>query len=268
MHQFALEAFERVVAELHAASIPVLAVKGIALADTLYTRGERFMVDVDLRVVPEDLARAEDVARTRGWRVHHRSKQWGTFEIDLGRDGPLVEVESTIGAPGVCNIDVRTMIERGVARARGNLRWVEPEIHDHALLLCINVFKDKLVHARPWSREDLIRLAEQPSFSPEMLVARANEARLRELVAVVSAWLPDGARWADVHALLDGGPRRRAYGRLFLALGRWRPDSRLLALIARAASDDPRMRVEAVFWGALGTARFYLEWPRKRAHRR
>nr|UXE44898.1 hypothetical protein Hi04_10k_c3883_00007 [uncultured bacterium] len=258
MQQFAREAFVRVVRELTAAKIPVLAVKGIALAETLYASDVRFMVDVDLRVVPEDLARAEAIARARGWRVAHRSKQMGTFEIDLGMDGPLVEVESTIGPPGVCKIDVRTMLSRGTVHDRDRLHWLEPELHDHALLLCINVFKDKLVHARPWAREDLLRVGDLDGFSPRTIVERAHEADLRELVAIVSAWLVESPRWQEVAALLESGPRRRMYAGLFATLVRRRPESRALAIVARAVSDDPWMRVRALASGAVGTARFHL----------
>jgi hypothetical protein len=269
MQQFARDAFVRVVRELTAAKIPVLAVKGIALAETIYASDVRFMVDVDLRVVPEDLARAEAIACSRGWDVTHRSKQLGTFEIDLGVDGPLVEIESTIGPPGMCKIAVRTMLDRGTVHDGEGLRWFEPELHDHALLLCINVFKDKLVHARPWAREDLLRVGQLASFSPHTIVTRAREADLRELVAIVSAWLVESRGWSEVAALLEHDRRRRKYGWLFATLARKRPESRVLAVVARAASDDPRMRAWALLAGVVGTARFYLEreWPGRRGQR-
>src|SRR5260221_14258592 len=103
LQQFAEDAFARVVGELASAGVDVLGVKGIILARSLYARTEeRPMVDVDLRVRPKDLARVRVLARARGWGVLHSSKQLGALEIDLGMHGMLVDVESTIGPPGVC----------------------------------------------------------------------------------------------------------------------------------------------------------------------
>ncbi len=257
LQQFAEDAFVRVVGELARHGVDVLAVKGIVLARLLYAHvEERPMVDVDLRVRQADLARVDEIARLSGWRVLRTSRQLGTLEIDLGLKGPLVELETTIGPPGVCEIDVEAMFARSVERTWQGVRYFEPDIHDHALLLCVNVFKDKLVLARPWAREDLARIAKHADFSPMIMASRAADARLCEMVLIVSRWL-GAAQWERVAEILERGPRRRAYGRTYLALANRWPESRVLALVARAASDDPRMRARAIgagFWGTLRTA--------------
>ena len=69
----------------------------------------------------------------------HASKQWGTFETIVDR--VLVEVETSVGPPGLCGLAVDTMIAHATRGAEGHL---EPELHEHALLLAVNVFKDKL----------------------------------------------------------------------------------------------------------------------------
>jgi hypothetical protein len=254
-HQYAAEAFRRVIEVLDRRGIEVLPVKGIILAHTLYDSTEdRPIVDVDLRVRPRDLGRVAQAACDEGWSVRRTSRQLGTLEFVVSRT--LIEVETTIGPPGVCAIGVGEMVTRSVMQTGAlGIPHREPELHDHALLLCVNAFKDKLVNAHPWAREDLLRIARVPAFSPATLAARAADARLRTLVSIVACWVADDSGdpgWGAVLAALGVPPRRR-YGALFRALVDKDPDGASLALVARAASDTPAGQMKALVLGILGT---------------
>jgi hypothetical protein len=179
-------------------------------------------------------------------------------------DRTLVEVESTIGPPGVCSIGVDEMIARSELRTGPlGVAHREPELHDHALLLAVNAFKDKLVLAMPWVREDLIRIARAPGFSAALLVERAREAKLRTLLLIVADWLASDERaqaWADVRRIL--GPATRArYTAWYGALARGAPEGAALSVLARMASDDPWMRAKALGLGGMGTLLRVLRRP-------
>jgi hypothetical protein len=150
-HEYAAEAFRQVVKVTRDEGVDVLPVKGIVLAHTLYERvEERPMVDVDFRVRHRDLKRLASIAKGAGWPARVASNQLGTMEINVSRT--LVEFESSVGPPGVCAIAVEDMMARATMRSTLGVEHFEPEVHDHALLLCLNAFKDKLVLAAPWAR--------------------------------------------------------------------------------------------------------------------
>ena len=253
-HQFAHDAFRQVLEVMTRHAIDVLPVKGIVLAHTLYNSvEERPMLDVDLRVRPRDLRRVADAARSQGWDVRRTSRQLGALEFTVSRT--LIEVESSIGSPGVCAFGIDEMLARSAWRTGPlGIAHREPELHDHALHLCVNVFKDKLVFAPPWAREDLLRIAEAPGFSPALMASRADEAKLRTLVWIVAEWLADdsrGAAWRTVGNTV--GLPRLAYAKLFGVFARRFPEGFTMRLLARAASDAFPNRVRAVGLGVAGT---------------
>jgi len=253
-HQFAAKAFCEVTSAFESAGVPCLAVKGIVLSRLLYEAVEqRPMVDVDLRVRPRDLERARRAARDRGWSVKSTSRQLGTFEMHV--EHTLVEIESTIGPPGVCAIGVGEMLERAATVTSPELgSHLEPELHDHALLLCVNAFKDKLVLAQTHAREDLLRLGALPKFDPAVLVHRAHHARLTTLVGIVARWLGTDPRAEAWRRAADALPRRRRWYRAAYARAvRSSPEGVVASGLARAASDSPLLRGKAVFLGLVGT---------------
>jgi hypothetical protein len=253
-HEFAAEAFRQVVEVTRAEGVDVLPVKGIVLAHTIYERvEERPMVDVDFRVRRRDLKRLASVLRSAGWPVRVASRQLGTMEIQASRT--LVEFESSIGPPGVCALGVEAMMARATMRTTLGVDHLVPEVHDHALLLCVNAFKDKLVQAAPWVREDLYRIAAMPDFDAREYVARVAEAALGTLVWIVADWLSAESRetvWTEVRDKLRGA-RRRNYAGLYMRLARSAPESVAMGLIARAASDSRALRVKALALGVAGT---------------
>jgi hypothetical protein len=253
-HEYAAEAFRRVVGVARAGSVDVLPVKGVVLAHTLYEQvEERPMVDVDFRVRRRDMKRLASVLENAGWPVRVTSRQLGTMEIHASRT--LVEFESSIGPPGVCAVGVEEMMARATTRATLGVEHLEPEVHDHALLLCVNAFKDKLVLAAPWVREDLYRIALTPEFDAREFLVRVAEADVGTLVWIVADWLSAGSRetvWTEVRNRL-GGARRRSYATLYMRLVRRAPESVAMGLVARAASDSRTLRLKAIALGVAGT---------------
>jgi hypothetical protein len=193
------------------------------------------------------------ILRSAGWAVGVTSRQLGTMEIHASRT--LVEFESSIGSPGVCTVSVENMLARATTRTTLGVDHLEPEVHDHALLLCVNAFKDKLVLAAPWAREDLYRIASAPEFGAREFLARVAEAEVGTLVWIVADWLSEGSRgtvWTEVKNGL-GEARRRHYADAYLRLVRWAPESAAIGLLARAASDSRGQRMKAVALGVAGT---------------
>jgi hypothetical protein len=266
-HRFAVQALRHVLGAFEPHGVSVLPVKGIILAHTLYEDTvERPMVDVDLRLRPADLRKAAGIAKEQGWDVKITSKQLGTFELTV--DGTLVEVETTIGPPGVCAVTVDQMLARSVERTEPlGFAHREPEIHDHALLLCVNAFKDKLPTAMPWASTDLARIAALPDFDPDAMAQRAREARLAGMVWLVAEWVEKqtgaGGAWEIVRARLGKTPPRPLYARALRAVGRPDPTpSWPSAVLVRACSDDVRRQAQALALGAMGTVQAW--WRTKR----
>jgi hypothetical protein len=247
-HVAAWRAFGRFLEAARASKIPVLPVKGILTADLLYARAaERPIADVDVRVLPEHVRAVERLARDRGWPILERSRMYGKVTLEVA--GIALDVESTIGPPGMCGLAVADMLRRATEQDLGGHRVLVPEIHDHALLLAVNVFKDKLVRAAPWAVEDLERIVVVPAFHATELAARARACGASTLVWIVADWLTRTRGSAPWQAVRDAcGPlRRKAYAGLYRALverAAWRPG--LLPLVARLASDRPLDRVGAV----------------------
>lgn len=87
------------IAALHAADVPVLAVKGCALATVMGGQpASRGAGDVDLLVQPTDVHRAEDVLRAAGWHQHRALDRSGWRARTLIRrisEWPLEHAERT-----------------------------------------------------------------------------------------------------------------------------------------------------------------------------
>ncbi len=258
-HQYAAVALEQVLVAFDREGIDALPVKGVVLAPRLYgSLADRPMGDVDLRVRPADLQRVARVASASGWPVRRTSRQLGTLDLDVCNT--LIEIETTIGPPGVCAVDVDAMLRRStVQTAPFGFRHREPEVHDHALVLCVNAFKDQLRFAPPTCATDLALLARRPEFHADRMVSRAREARLTALVWLVADWLErrtPGTTWGEVLIRLGSVPPRPVYARAFAATIRSPSASSVAAaaVLARTCSDDWWMRCKALGLGALGTA--------------
>lgn len=259
-HELASRALRALLALLEPEAITVLPVKGVVLGRTLYADvTERPMADVDVRIRPQDRARIERLCRSRGWPILHASKQWGTFETEITQ--MLVEFETSIGPPGVCAVGVDEMIARAAHTSAGlGFPHLEPELHDHALVLCVNAFKDKIRDAMPWALSDLVRIAQQPGFDAARMAALAERARLRAAVWAVADWAASAGGsepWRAVRDQIGRTPPRPLYLRAYRALAGMPRSSRVaLPVLARAASDAPAERARALLLGGAGA----LSW--------
>jgi hypothetical protein len=244
MHLAARSALVDATKLLSHATIPSLAVKGAVTAHSLYgDPGERPLGDVDLRIRPRDFRRAAHAFESCGWRVVDWKPAYGAFVAELG--SVCVDVESVIGAPGLCALSVDEMLTRAEGLAGTEVRV--PELHDHAVVLCVNVFKDKFALALPWAIEDVRRIGEARGFSADRFVARARYARIACLAWIVADWMArkkGSAGWGRVKERL-GGERapRPLYAWALRRLEETAPKSLATRLLARGAADDLAMRV-------------------------
>ena len=103
---------------------------------------------------------------------------------------------------------------------------MQPELHDHALHLCVNAFKDKLVDALPGAVRDLELLTGREGFSPEKLAALAKDLGAATILWLVATWI----------ARTHGAP---GWERVRDALGRSAPRPAYTALFERAVQAQP-----------------------------
>lgn len=260
--QLAQRAARKLVAAFEAEGIRCLLVKGIVVARQLYADPiERPYCDVDVLVRPRDFLRVLRVGRQNGWRRVWDSKTLGA--VNLVVDGVAVDIASTVGPPGVAAIGVGDLL----GRAR---RSAEPvgvshdaiEVHDHALLLAIDAFKDKLgATTKPWAAEDLARVAGSEGFDVPTMIARTREARLATLIAAVARWVGEErgeTAWSGVERGLRGEVREGYVARYrgLCARERSRWEGVELAAMTRAVSDERGRRVMAVVLGGVGAGVF------------
>jgi hypothetical protein len=235
--------------------IRVLPVKGIVSAATLYEDpADRPLTDVDIRVVPSDIRRIEDVCRTRAWPIVQRMRSYANLVTIV--EGTYVDIEGHVGPPGMCDLQVSAMLDR----ARGGL----PDFTDHAVVLVVNAFKDKIVGAFEWAIRDLERIPTRAAFDRERFVERLHEARVTTIGYVVARWLVEARlanEWRPVEEALR--PFARAtYARVVRRAWDRNADNLAARILGRAGADSRAMRARAfatmamwqaeVYWSQLG----------------
>jgi Uncharacterised nucleotidyltransferase len=249
-HEHARLALEKVLSGCREGGVDVLPVKGILTAHLFYADpGQRPIQDVDLRVRPQDMNRVRDIGKRSGWRLVSRSGAYGTLGFEVL--GFLVEFESHVGPPGLCALRVEDMLRRA-SRQTGALgiSHLEPELHDHALHLCVNAFKDKLVDALPGAVRDLELLPGQEGFSPEKLATLAREVGASTIAWIVASWISrsrGSTAWDRVRDALGRSAPRPLYTALFeRALGTTPTRRGWLRLLARGGADRRTQRLRAL----------------------
>jgi hypothetical protein len=180
-----------------------------------------------------------------------------------------VEIEATIGPPGLCALRVEEMLERSTAGTRFGFPCREPELHDHALVLCINAFKDML-QPPSWSIEDLDRIVRLPGFSVDALVRLTRRARVVTAVASVMAWMQASRGNAICAAVREelGVLPRPAFARGY----RWLSKHRVFApydglLVPSVASDSALFAARGFGYAVSGWAKGGLARRLRRARR-
>jgi len=257
-HQLALSALRSTLDALEPAGVPVLVVKGMVLAYSLYSDvADRPMSDVDLRVRPRDFIRAVRVMRARGFPPLWDSRQLGAVSFVV--DGTLVEIETSVGPPGLCTLRVARMLERSRERVLpGELRVREPEVHDHAVVLLVNAYKDKMVECPRWSLDDLEAIAAR--LDPDTLLARLAEGRVRTLAWIAADWMArerGSERWRALRERIGPHAPRRLYAWVVRRSLRRAEASVVLRALSRIASDSPVQRAWALAAGGAGSAIFW-----------
>ncbi len=234
---------------LEQAGVPALVVKGVALRATWGARGDqqsdaRAMEDADVRIPWSDFEKALVAARAAGFGLREVSHAYRSVVLVV--DERMIDVECTIGPPGLCALEVDTMLtraERVTLPGQGeSSRGVRiPELHDHTLVLAVNAFKDKCSLAAPWVKSDLARIVRDARFDAQKFVARVHDAGCVMLVTCVAEWMCDVANdavWAELHVELAAGlpPAGQAYVRAY-RLARAHPGFLGTRVLARVGND-------------------------------
>jgi hypothetical protein len=221
--------------------IPLLPVKGIVTAHLLYDDvAHRPISDLDLRTRPADIRALRHAGLAAGWRLLRWSAAYQSVVFQLA--GMQVDIETSVGPPGLCELAVEDML----ARAEPGSGW--PEIHDHALLLCVNAFKDKLLYAHPWALEDLVRVVRAASFDPDRFVTLASNAGAATLSWVVADWMTrvrGSVEWSVLRERLSPVRRQRYALVVRELIKRNDPFPFPLRVLARLANDRPKSRARA-----------------------
>jgi hypothetical protein len=256
VHRACLEALGKALEALRRVGVDPIVVKGVVLAYELYDDvALRPMADVDLRVRPRELVKAVGALRRGGWHVEFSSSQLGAFGFHIGPT--LVELECTVGPPGLCGLSVARMAARSRARTLPTGITVrEPDLVDHAVLLVVNAFKDKLVDCPSWSIDDLVTIASHPDFDVDVFLGRVRESRTHGLTWIVADWLAReraSQRWRAIRDAMHSGPRRPLYAWALRRMRERGPKSTASRVLARCGSDSPASRTVAVLATCAGT---------------
>lgn len=241
----------------------VLPVKGIVTARTHHADlADRPISDVDLRVRGDaELDRIAALGRSEG-TLKYRSNAYGSVVLSL--EGVELDVDRHVGPPGLSGLAPSAMLARAAIRSDVfGFPCKIPELHDHALLLTVNLFKDHLVNAKPAAVDDARRIVDDPGFDPSRFAALAASTGSRTLAWIVADWLaPASPHWARVRDAIGARPPRLAYTRVYRFLEAALPLSLPTRLLSRTASDKRWMRA----WALVRAARFDLELRRARMH--
>jgi Uncharacterised nucleotidyltransferase len=254
-HEKARLVLRAVLEELDRNRVPVLPVKGILTARLLYADpSDRPIQDIDLRVRPEDLALVRRAGERAGWRVQDASRAYNHLSFTI--DGLLVELEGHVGPRGMSSLTVAEMLDRArLCEAPFGFEHLQPELHDHFLLMVVNAFKDKMFEALERALRDLELFAARPDFDPLRLAALARGSDLATLTSIAATWMVEernDAHWGEVVRAL-GRPPRPVYAMLMKRVlhrgSRTSGDRAGLTtrLLTRAASDS-RLRQIGATW--------------------
>jgi hypothetical protein len=204
-HASAIRVVREVFSAMAAEGIAALLVKGAATAHLLYEDAtERSISDIDVRIRKKDFRRAVRLAQARGW--HAEMAVPALWEAMLTVEGCNVDLECTVGPPGLCALTIEDLLDSAERHTEPfGVLHRQPEIHDHALILVLNAFKDGL-RPMPWAREDLVRIVRHERFEGQRLIARARRGRVVSALWIVANWL------AEDHGVPEWGTIRESIG--------------------------------------------------------
>lgn len=200
----------RVLRALEAAGIPVIVLKGAALAETVYpTLADRPMGDVDLLVRPADREQASAVLEAAGYRYVPEPQQpfspfATTFTGEMafrGRDRTVIELHWQLTPSEwlqqLCDLDPAPFWAAAQPLEVEGAHALQLAPHDLLLHLCVHLTVHGYGHGVGFTDIVQVVAAYQP-FAWELFLARATRFRLRSLcyfpleicVAVLGASVP------------------------------------------------------------------------------
>ena len=247
-------AFRAVGGALRENAIAFFPVKGLITSRFLYDDvSGRPLQDIDLRIRPQDFARAVDLARRLGWRPKTDMPVLGQALFEVG--GCDVDLESTIGPPGLCTLSVDDVLRRGEAHVEPfGFEHLWPDLVDHALILVLNVFKDGL-RSPPWSIEDLRRIVAHPGFDSDRLARRAAEGHVRAVLWLVANWMAEeqgSPLWRAVRERVGPTAPRAWFGAAYGRLRRRGFPPKTGLFVVGSAGDRPIDALRGACWTAAG----------------
>lgn len=243
----AQKAAATVFAVFAANGIDVVPVKGIVTSRTLYRDvAERVLTDVDVRVRPEDFRRVLRTVRRERFPILQLMHTYGNVVFSV--DGVAVDVETHPSAPGLCALSTDTMIKRATPSNLLGVPHLLPELYDHAVVLMLNVFKDKFVHAFRWAVHDLDVLP--GAIEVEPLVARLAEVKALSVGLVVAEWM-QGERRCEAWRPLRDALATRAPRLHYARIQRWlldhvAHDATVLRMHTRIGADSAWLRATSL----------------------
>jgi len=264
-------ALRKVLERFNVAHISALPVKGIVSAHTLYDDiADRLLTDVDLRILPGDFDRVLVLARQEGWRVIQRLRAYANVVFVV--DGVCIDARGYPSVPGLSRLTVAAMLERAQASTVLGFPHLLPSFEDHAIVLVLNVFKDRLVYAFRWAVSDIERLPSHRDFDAEKLVRLLREVGAATIGWIVADWMVRDrkvAAWRAVRDTIGPRPPRGAFVALLGFLRKVRPsDTLLLRILARAAADGREDQARALFHMAwFQTEAWLSQWSDVPFHR-
>lgn len=262
-HEVTARILAEVLARCAEAGVPILVVKGVVTSRLLYDDvAQRAIADIDVRIRPSDFSTFRALAAKAGWRCLRVAWTYRNLVYDFP---PLsLDVEGYVGAPGLCAMTVDEMLSRATPlEIAPTLRVLVPEIHDHAVVLAVNAFKDKIVAANRGALSDVERIVLHRDFRCHVFVDRVVHSRIATLAWIVAAWMESERQnneWGAIRVAIEArAPVRRRYGNLFRRLITRSPSTAMsLRLLARAVADRPLMQAEAIVCACAWEAEMWL----------
>jgi hypothetical protein len=248
------QALRTVLARFRAAQIAALPVKGITSAHTLYPDiADRLLTDIDLVIRPEDFDRIVGLAANEGWRIHQRMRAYRNIVFVV--DGVCVDAQGFVAAPWLSRLSAEAMLARAQPSEALGFSHLIPDFDDHAVLLLLNLYKDKMIHAFTWSIRDVELLPRSVNFDAQRLVQRLEDVGASTIGWIVADWMlreRGAAEWGKVRNAIGLRAPRVTYASSLRWLVGIQPRGALaLRLLSRMGADRPVDRVRAMtrmFW--------------------
>ncbi|APS00761.1 hypothetical protein BCY86_08770 [Pajaroellobacter abortibovis] len=227
-------------------SIKILPVKGILTSYLLYEDPfKRTLSDVDIRISQSDLGKLLSIASKYGWKILRYCPEYKNIILSIG--GIQIDVETTVGPPGVCSLTVEEMLTQAKEHTSPfGFPHLQPEIHQHALLLCMNIFKDKLIYAQKWAIQDVEQIITHKNFDVRKFIHLVKRSHNQTILSIVAKWLSihhSSKPWTNIYQKLAPRIPRPIYARcIHFLIETHDPFPFALKIGARLASDHPPTR--------------------------